>query len=67
MGGEECFDCGDQVGDVVENAAPDRFLGELAEPTLDEVEPGARGRDEVEVEARCLASQASTLSCLWVR
>ncbi len=51
MGGEELVDRGDQVGDAVEDAAADRFVGQLAEPALDEVEPGARGRGEVEVEA----------------
>ena len=48
------MDCVDQVGDAVEDAAGGRFFGELTEPALDEVEPGARGRGEVEVEAGVL-------------
>jgi hypothetical protein len=51
---EEGVDRVDQFGDAAEDAAPDRFVGELAEPALDEVEPGARGGDEVQVEARVL-------------
>ena len=51
---EVVLDRGDQVGDAVEDAAADRLVGELAEPALDEVEPRARGRGEVQVEARVL-------------
>jgi hypothetical protein len=54
VGGEELFDRSGEFGDAVEDAASDRFLGQLAEPALDEVEPGARGRDEVEMETRVL-------------
>jgi len=52
VGGEERVDRSGEVRDAVEDAASDRFVGQFAEPALDEVEPGARGRDEVEVEAR---------------
>jgi hypothetical protein len=51
VGGEELVDRLDQLGDAVEDAAAERFVGELAEPAFDEVEPRARGRDEVEMEA----------------
>ena len=47
---EVVLDRGDEVGDAIEHAAADRFVGELAEPALDEVQPRARGRGEVEVE-----------------
>ena len=51
---QEVVDRGGEFGDAVEDAASDRFVGQLAEPAFDEVEPGARGRDEVEVETRVL-------------
>ena len=51
VSGEVGVDRGGEVGDAVEDAAAERFLGEFAEPAFDEVEPGARGWDEVEVEA----------------
>jgi len=54
MGGEEVFDRGDEVGNAVKDAAADRFVFEIAEPTLDEVQPRARGRDEVQVETGVL-------------
>src|SRR5712691_3115551 len=54
VGGEELVDRVDEFGDAVEGAAADRFVGEFAKPAFDEVEPGARGRGEVEVEARML-------------
>jgi hypothetical protein len=41
VGSEEGVDRGGEVGDAVEDAAADRFLGQFAEPALDEVEPGA--------------------------
>jgi hypothetical protein len=33
--GEERFDRVDQVGDAVEDAAAERFVGQLAEPALE--------------------------------
>ena len=49
---EVVIDGADQRGDIVEAAAANAFVGKLAEPALDEIQPGARGRDEVQVEAR---------------
>ncbi len=44
----------DDVGDAVEDAAAECLLGQLAEPALDDVQPRARGRGEVQVGARVL-------------
>jgi hypothetical protein len=54
VGVEVVLDRGDQVGDRVKDAAADGFVGELAEEAFDEVQPRARGRGEVQVEARVL-------------
>ena len=67
VGLEVRLDGGDQVGDGAEHAAAYRLVGQVVEPTLDQVEPGARRRREVQVEAGiCLAGQALTLGWLWV-
>jgi hypothetical protein len=66
-GGEVGVDRVGEVGDAVEDVAAECFVCEFAKPAFDEAEPGARGRDEVEVEAGWRSSQASTLACLWVR
>src|SRR3712207_8539494 len=42
------------VGDALEGAAPDALAGDLGEEPLDQVEPGRRGRREMQVEARML-------------
>ncbi len=52
VGGQVGLDCGDQVGDGLEDAAADCFVVEFAEPAFDHVQPGARGRGEVQVKAR---------------
>ena len=41
-----------QFGDTFEDAAADAFSGDLGEEALDQVEPGSRGRREMDVEAR---------------
>jgi len=46
------FDSSDQCGHVAEGAATDTFVGNLAEPTFDQVQPGTRSRDKVEMESR---------------
>ena len=42
----------DQYGHVAEAAATDSFVGKLAEPTFDQVQPGTRSRNEVQMEPR---------------
>ena len=41
-----------ELGDAFEDAAADAFAGDLGEEPLDHVEPGRRGRREVQMEAR---------------
>ena len=62
MFGEISIDGGLQVSDRVEDAAADALSGHLGKEVLDGIEPGGRGRGEVEVKPR----QARTLGCLWV-
>jgi hypothetical protein len=42
----------DQIVHVVEDTPADSLLGDSAEPTLDQIEPGGTGGDEVELEPR---------------
>jgi len=49
---EEVPNGGDQVGHAGEDAAAQRLLGEPPKPALDEVQPGAAGGGEVQMEAR---------------
>jgi hypothetical protein len=44
-------DCGFEFSDVVENASPYALSGDFGEEPLDEVEPGAGRRREVQDEA----------------
>ena len=50
--GETSIDGGLQVGDRVEDAAADALPGHLGKQVLDGVEPGGRGRGEMEGPAR---------------
>ena len=50
--GEEAVDGGLQIDDGSEDAALEAALGELGEEALDGIEPGCRGRGEVEGPAR---------------
>ena len=50
--GDPGADRGDEVADRAVGAAFDPFRGQLGEPALDEIQPGAVGRREVEREAR---------------
>jgi hypothetical protein len=63
---EVSIDRVDQVGYRSEHAATDGFVGELAEEDLDEVQPRARGRGEVQVKARVLGQPGLDLLALWV-
>ena len=49
--GEEAIDCGLEVDDGSEDAALQATPGQLGEEALDGIEPGGRGRREVEDEA----------------
>ena len=63
---EVVHDRGLQLGDGVEGAATDAFFGDLGEEALDQVEPGRRGRGEVQMEARMRREPASDLGGLMV-
>ena len=56
---EEVPNGGDQVGHAGEDAAAQRLLGELPKPALDEVQPGAAGGGEAQMEARILGKPGS--------
>jgi hypothetical protein len=43
-----------------------RFVGQFGKPPLDEVEPAAAGRGEVQVKARAGGQPALDLGVLWV-
>ena len=53
-----------EVDNGVEHAATDAFSGDLGEEALDHVEPGSRGRREVDVEARVFFQPPFDLRCL---
>ena len=59
VGLEELPDGGDEVGHAGEDAAAQSLVGELAEPALDEVQPGAARGREVQMEARMLLKPGS--------
>ena len=63
---QEAVDGGLEIGDSLEHAALESTSGQLGEEALDRIEPGGRGRGEVEMEALCRPSQARTLGCLCV-
>src|SRR5680860_258418 len=64
VGLQVALDGGDQVGDGVEHSATQGLVGQVAEPSLDEVEPGTgRGR-EVQTEARVLGQPALDVGVL---
>src|SRR5450631_2384871 len=57
-------DCGFEFRDVVENTSPYTLSGDFSEAPLDEIEPGAGRRSEVQDKALCLASQRFTAGVL---
>ena len=63
--GEEAVDGGLEVDDGSKDAAFQATPGQLGEEAFDRIEPGGRGRREVEDERGCRSSQARTLGCLW--
>lgn len=52
MRGDVLLNGTDQFGDALEHAALQAIGREAAEKALDHVEPGCRGRREVQMEAR---------------
>ena len=74
MFGEISIDGGLQVSDRVEDAAADALPGHLGKEVLDGIEPGGRGRGEVEGPARMTRQpgqhprlrEGRLLGCLWV-
>ena len=56
VSGKELFDCGDQVGDAVEDTAADRFVGQLAKPALDE---------DVPIDVKCGGGEVCWRWLLW--
>ena len=53
-----------QIGNVAEHAAPDLIFGDVAEESLDQIEPGCTGRREVQMEARMLGQPGADLGVL---
>jgi hypothetical protein len=45
------FDRSDQFRDALETAAANPLVGNLSKPTLDQIQPRTRRRDEVDVES----------------
>ena len=45
------FDGSDQFRDALETAAANPLVGNLSKPTLDQIQPRTRRRDEVDVES----------------
>lgn len=50
VGVEICLDAGDQLRDAAEDSAAQVFLGQVTKPAFDLVEPGRRGRGEMQVK-----------------
>ena len=63
---EEAVDGRLEIGDPAEDAAPEPLVGQLGEEAFDRVEPGGRGRREMEVEAGVPLQPGRTFGCLWV-
>ena len=59
-------DGGFQIVDAGVTAPADALCRDLGKEAFDQVEPGRAGRREVQLEARCFASQALTSGVLWV-
>ena len=51
----------DEIAHSSKGAAPDGFVGELAEPALDQIQPRRAGGDEVEMEAVVLGEPSLDL------
>ena len=55
-----------EVADGAVRAAFEQLAGQFAEPALDEVQPGARGRREVQTKRGCAVSHLRIAGVLWV-
>ena len=55
-----------QLGDALEGAASNAVSGDLGEEALHHVEPGSRGRREVQMEARMRLEPALYGRGFWV-
>src|SRR6266446_9892255 len=64
VSGDELLDGCDQIGNTREDSATDALVGQFTKPAFDEVEPGRRGRGEVQVEARMLGQPGLDLRML---
>src|ERR1035437_4520843 len=54
VGGDELLDGGDQLRYARKDSATNAFVGQFAKPPFDQIEPGRRGRSEVQMKARVL-------------
>jgi hypothetical protein len=63
---QETVDGGLQVGDAFEDTALQPTPGQLGKEALDRVEPGGRGRGEVEMKALVSTEPGLNLGCLCV-
>ena len=65
---EVLHDGGDELGDVVEVAPANALAGEFREPALDQIEPGATGGREVQMETGvALQARKASLAASTVR
>ena len=60
------LDGGLEFGHAVEDAAADGVIGDQAEETLDQIDPGSGNRREEEVEAGVALEPGLTWGCLRV-
>ena len=61
---DELLDGGGEFADVAEGSAVDGLAFDDAEPDLDEVHPGGRGRGEMDVDARVGGEPVADLDAL---
>lgn len=66
MQGDVFLDSGDQLGDAAKHPVAQALGRDVAKEALDHVEPGRRGRGEMQMIRGCLAIHSWTFGCLWV-
>ena len=64
--GEVSFAGGLEIDDALERTSLEPLSGQFGEEALDGVEPGCRGRGEVEMEPRMPFQPGANLGCLCV-